>query len=428
MNTYVHVKMDSDGRFMLAPFEQSYSVVVAHQRGFAILKSAPVRGTRDAPAEITLQPWGRVEGTLRIGNRPGVRQRVNLTWSEPAGSPVHFVQQSLDTTTDDEGRFVFERVLSGTWRVEANRSQLIPAFSVDPGQVTRLVLGGTGRPVVGRLSLPDEMEAIPVKRVNAGFWSRAERSGRPEGRTDEERKQRDEEAGNNRRWFGFTPQPDGTFRMEDVPPGNYEIVASCYEEISEVQNRELRMVGMVRRTITVPEIPGEKGDAAKPFDIGTVSLEPFLAAGQPAPEFRATTFDGKPIRLSDFRGKHVLIVFWGLNQRGGLEESRAIRSLLKYKSLANGERLVILGVCIGPSSMNEARAVASQRGWDWLNAVDVVRPRGEPRVEASDSPRVRYSLRSRPSVWLIGPDGKIVGRDLRGDAIKAAAETVLRAK
>jgi peroxiredoxin len=306
--------------------------------------------------------------------------------------------------------------------------QPIPAFQVEPGQVTRLVLGGTGRPLIGRLAIPDELKAIPERRLFGGLSSRAQTPGRPEIRTVEDGRQREEERRNISRWFGFTPQPDGTFRVEDIPPGDYEIGASCDEQIGEGQVRQSRMVGRVRRMLTVPEIAGGKGHSEEPFDIGTLTLEPFLGVGQAAPEFRVTGLDGKPIRLSDFRGKAVLVLFWGPNQRGGLEESRALRSLLRYKSFTSGERLVILGVSIGASSLEEARAVSSQRGWDWLNAVEDVSPRDGPRVETSDSLRARYNLPYRSSVWLIGPDGKILGRDVPGDAIKAAAATVLRAK
>ena len=36
-----------------------------------------------------------------------------------------------------------------------------------------------------------------------------------------------------------------------------------------------------------------------------------LAIGQPAPEILGEEIDGKPLRLSDYRGKVVLLVFWG---------------------------------------------------------------------------------------------------------------------
>lgn len=428
-NTYAPLWSNGRGEFTLAPFEESYPVVVAHERGYAIRDTGKLRDDRASPVEIRLEPWGRVEGTLRVGNRPGGGERITLYWSEPAGMPRRFVNQSPSTTTDDQGRFAFDRLLPGTWRVSTRMSQPIPAFRVEPGQAAKLVLGGTGRPVVGRLALPDGVKAIARRRVGGRLSSRVETAGDPEIRTAEGRRRRQEEQSNLSRYFYFTPQPDGTFRMEDVPPGDYEIGAWCHEEIGEGQGYESHTVGKLQRTIRVPEIPGGKDSSEEPFDIGALTLEPYLGVGQPAPEFRVTGLDGKPIRLSDFKGKHVLVVFWAPDQqRGGLEESRALRSLNKYRSFTSGEKLIILGICTETSSPEAARAILTQRGWDWLNAVEDI-PRGdEPRAEPADSLRVRYNLPFRPSVWLIGPDGRILGRDLRGEAIRAAAAKVLRAR
>src|SRR5208337_4921492 len=36
-----------------------------------------------------------------------------------------------------------------------------------------------------------------------------------------------------------------------------------------------------------------------------------LVAGKPAPAIDGTGMDGKPLKLSDYRGKVVVLVFWG---------------------------------------------------------------------------------------------------------------------
>ena len=36
-----------------------------------------------------------------------------------------------------------------------------------------------------------------------------------------------------------------------------------------------------------------------------------LAIGKPAPEIEGEDIDGKPLRLSDYRGKVVVLDFWG---------------------------------------------------------------------------------------------------------------------
>jgi len=36
-----------------------------------------------------------------------------------------------------------------------------------------------------------------------------------------------------------------------------------------------------------------------------------------------------------------------------------------------------------------------------------------------------YGITSIPSIWLIGPDGKIIAKDLHGDALKEAVKKAL---
>ena len=39
-----------------------------------------------------------------------------------------------------------------------------------------------------------------------------------------------------------------------------------------------------------------------------------------------------------------------------------------------------------------------------------------------------YGVRGIPSIWLIGPDGRVLAKDLRGDAIKTAVAEALGRK
>src|SRR5262249_60551358 len=68
---------------------------------------------------------------------------------------------SYDSQTDRDGRSVFGRVAPGRLTVyrpvrqgEGQTLSNLTHIDVAPGQTVRLQLGGTGRPVVGRLALP----------------------------------------------------------------------------------------------------------------------------------------------------------------------------------------------------------------------------------------------------------------------------------
>jgi thiol-disulfide isomerase/thioredoxin len=57
-------------------------------------------------------------------------------------------------------------------------------------------------------------------------------------------------------------------------------------------------------------MPGGRSDERLALGDLTLKMVPRLKVGQVAPEFEIQSIDGKPLRLSDFRGKYVLLDFW----------------------------------------------------------------------------------------------------------------------
>ena len=121
-------------------------------------------------------------------------------------------------------------------------------------------------------------------------------------------------------------------------------------------------------------------------------------------------------RLSDFRGKYLLIVFWSKSFQSDvtLDESRNLRAL--YKTFGKLGHFTMLGInCDG--QVDRTRSLVAQRGWDWPNA--------SVSFDVWDKLLEEYDLPRSGSVWLLGPDGKVLARNLRGDAIRQAGTMVL---
>ena len=66
---------------------------------------------------MTIQPWGRIEGTLHIGKRPGAGEPISLSYDQEGDTPGAIPWWSGEVKADDSGRFVFERVKPGTVHV-----------------------------------------------------------------------------------------------------------------------------------------------------------------------------------------------------------------------------------------------------------------------------------------------------------------------
>src|SRR5262249_13852312 len=157
------IKTGRDGRYAFRPQEPPYTILALDGRGFA---ERNVRDEGASPtADLTVRPWGRIEGTLRIGGRLAAGQKIILDYSPRQGdTPAALPWWSGEATTDAAGRFVLERVMPG--EVTVARNFLVKdagssetwgqshgrRVDVAPGETARVELGGTGRPIVGKVA------------------------------------------------------------------------------------------------------------------------------------------------------------------------------------------------------------------------------------------------------------------------------------
>lgn len=123
--------------------------------------------------------------------------------------------------------------------------------------------------------------------------------------------------------------------------------------------------------------------------------------GAMAPDFNVTTVSGKTISLSSLRGKYVFIDFWGTWCSPCRGEIPNVKKLAEsYPS----EKLVVLG--IAHDKADDLKNFMAQNDIKYENAVD--------------SPEImdKYGINSWPTTFLIGPDGTIVAKNLRGELIE----------
>jgi beta-lactamase regulating signal transducer with metallopeptidase domain len=119
------VRTGPDGRFTFAPQSELYILIAMHDSGYARIDG------HVGLQKITLEPWARVEGTLRIDGGNGAKEQIRLHFddevigrSEHAWTPMdraaRYLYWDYQTQTDDKGHFVFERVRSGKATISRN--------------------------------------------------------------------------------------------------------------------------------------------------------------------------------------------------------------------------------------------------------------------------------------------------------------------
>ncbi len=138
-----------------------------------------------------------------------------------------------------------------------------------------------------------------------------------------------------------------------------------------------------------------------------------VQVGQDAPEFKIETIDGKPLSLSDFKGKFVLIDFWASWCMPCRQENP---NLVKAYNTYKDKNFTILGISLDKDPNAWAQAVAADK-LTWTHA-------GELNDFEGATVRL-YQIEAIPSSFLIDPTGKIIAKNLRGEELDAFLKKTL---
>ncbi|MDR2882815.1 MAG: AhpC/TSA family protein [Alistipes sp.] len=341
------------------------------------------------------------------GPRPGATLEATVTGMAD-GTKVYLfdsAQNGLDTTVVAGGKFRFDIPTAYPDQnalLFEGQPGLVPFFFVEPGTIRATI-----DPAVG-----------------------AEFSGTP---TNDAYKTYDEDlvAVNNKKieleakfritgWKG-TPEIDSLLRIYEAVDAEYW----DFPQTTALKNPNTilaaYLINRYAHTLTSPEMVDSALTivAGAPENAFTDRLRErremltLTAVGVEAPDFTQARPDGTPLSLSSLRGKLVLIDFWAswcVPCR--VENPNVVKLYERFKD----KGFEILGVSLDSDREAWLKAIEDD-GLTWRHVSDL--------KDWQNAVAVQYAVRSIPHTVLVGPDGVIIAKNLRGAALETKVAEIL---
>ena len=96
----IWIKTDNQGHFAFPPKDEPFGVLVLHPKGVVQKSAAELANS----STLTLEPFGRIEGVLRVGAEPGAKQTIKVRLDRTAYAKDHQFQFfDYKAETDDQG-------------------------------------------------------------------------------------------------------------------------------------------------------------------------------------------------------------------------------------------------------------------------------------------------------------------------------------
>jgi len=146
------------------------------------------------------------------------------------------------------------------------------------------------------------------------------------------------------------------------------------------------------------------------------AIQKTLVTGATFPDFDEKDLAGKPLSVANYKGKVVLLDFWAT----WCPPCRAeLPNVIKTYEKHHDQGFEIIGISLDEDQAKLKSFTAEQK-MTWPQYFD--------GKKWENKLATKYGIQSIPATFLIDGEGKIIGRDLRGEALEEAVAKLLLKK
>jgi peroxiredoxin len=187
--------------------------------------------------------------------------------------------------------------------------------------------------------------------------------------------------------------------------------AMLYKQVLNNADKSTELLAQLKR-----DFPDSKPAVAMRAEEAAEGIRAKLVDGAQFPDFDEKDVNGKPLSIANYRGKVVLIDFWATWCGPCVGE---VPNVIKTYQENHGRGFEIIGISLDQDKSKltaflESKHIPWQQFFDgqgWQNKL-----------------AVKYGVQAIPCTYLLDGEGKIIGKNLRGEALGEAVSKVLAAR
>jgi peroxiredoxin len=398
---------DSQGKFTVCLESEVHSVVFVHPQGFAGISADDLARS----SRVVLKPWSKLEARLLPPGRRNNNQTLVFVTAETRLPSVfngpHTGTWALDFEAYSQeilsgNPVVFEAIPPGE-RVLWHALRINDSGSDDPGNLsfvgTRFIVkpGETARLQPREKDIWQMQGKVLSQRPLTWNAVLGVMRFKPAALESQETELASQE-------IALTFGADGSFRVDGLPPALSEVELRVYEPPVLCGSAKINLR---------PISPTAGNDC---WDVGTVEMTPIKAIepGAPVPDFGVAALNGQSLKLSDYRGKYVLVEFWSSWSQPSLSSVPFLKTV--HEKYGPTGKCVVLGLNLD-ADLETARSFATRLHMNW--------PQGALGSWLQTSLLAQLGARSVPAAFLIDPAGRLVAANLSGPDICRTIERLL---